>query len=182
MDTDAQHDCGGSIQHHCSHCNQYGSPVSFHLPTIIHSVALASLQNNEIPLDNPFTIQDWLNLVIATQTDDLNPENVCHTCPPSFKGTDIIFEHLPYLYFDVPQEMASRVLPSKELTFLTTNSVRDRYQLRGIIYHGQLHFTAHLITEDNMVWGYYGQHNMGVPSKDQMVMTNIHDLVSFQGR
>jgi hypothetical protein len=143
---------------------------------------LASLWNNEIPLDDPFTIQDWLNLVIATQTDDLNPENVCHTCLPSFKVTDIMFEHSPYLYFDVPQEMASRVLPSKELTFPTTNLVRDQYQLRGIIYHGQLHFTAHLITEDKMVWGYDGQHNMGVPFKDQTVMTNVCDLASFQGQ
>jgi hypothetical protein len=152
------------------------------LPTIIHPAVLASLQDNEIPLDDPFTIQDWFNLVIATQTDHLNPENVCHTCPASFEGTDIIFEHSPYLYFDVPQEMASRVLPSKELTFPTTNSIRDRYQLRGIIYHGQLHFTARLIAEHNMVWGYDGQHNMGVPFEDQTITTEVRNLVSFQGR
>lgn len=182
LDTDAQHDCGGSIQRHCSHCGLRGSPVSFHLPTTIHPAVLSSLQNNEIPLNDPFTIQDWLNLVIATQTDELNPENICHTCPASFEGTDIIFEHLPYLYFDVPQEMASRVLPSKELTFPTMNSVHDRYQLRGVIYHGLLHSTARLITEDNMVWGYDGQHNMGIPFEDGMVTTNVRDLVSFHGR
>ena len=179
LDSDARHDHGRTIQRHCFHCDLNSPSASLHLPSIIHPAMLTGLQNNELPLDNPFTIQDWLNIVIDTQTDDLN---IAHACPTSSEGTDINLQRLPYLHFDVPQEMANCVLPSKELVFPTINSVRDRYQLKGIIYHGQLHFTARLVNEHNMIWGYDGQDNMGVPFEDQMTVTNVSDLAYFRGR
>ena len=74
------------------------------------------------------------------------------------------------------------MLPSMIITFSTTESVCDQYQLRGIIYCGQLHFTAQLIMKDNMVWGYDGQYNMGIPFEDQKDADDEHKLVIFQGQ
>ena len=123
LDSDAEHNHVGTVRRTCSCCGLHGPLVPFYLPTTIIPTMLPC----EIPLKTQFTIQDWLNVIIAAKTDDLNLDDKCHTCPTSVETTDISLGQPPYLYFDVPQEIASRVLPSAIVTFPTTESVCDQY-------------------------------------------------------
>jgi hypothetical protein len=56
------------------------------------------------------------------------------------------------------------------------------YQLRGIIYHGDLHFTARLITMNHIAWNYDGQRNAGIPVKDTTVSNDVNKLTTLHGR
>ena len=88
----------------------------------------------------------------------------------------------PYLHFEIPPDMTNSVLPSRILTISNVNTMPDHYFLRGIIYHGQLHFTARLITTDNIVWAYDGQVNSGVPVQEHITSYDVKQLKTLQGR
>ena len=78
--------------------------------------------------------------------------------------------------------MRSSVLPSRILTISNTDVASHHYLLRGIIYHGQLHFTARLINTNNITWAYDGQLNMGIPIQEHNLSDDIGQLTTLQGR
>ena len=78
--------------------------------------------------------------------------------------------------------MRNSVLPSRILTISNTDVAAHHYLLRGIIYHGQLHFTARLITTNNITWAYDGQLNNGIPVLEHNLSDDIHQLTTLQGR
>ncbi|KAG2126864.1 uncharacterized protein EDB93DRAFT_1096947 [Suillus bovinus] len=76
----------------------------------------------------------------------------------------------------IPHEVGD-IVPSDTLT-LQCGSCEASYQLNGVIYCGQEHFTACLII-NKCVWQYNGQQNNGCPQKDK---TCTMDLVKLSQR
>jgi hypothetical protein len=172
-----------TIQHICPHCNQT-PPLTISLPllTTVHPSMLSNSPNHQVTMPTPFTIQEWVNALITTNADSHLPGTTCPACSTTMQITNTVLQPSPFLHFEVPPEVTNSVLPSHILTVSKTISVSDHYLLRGIIYHGQLHFTARLITTENIAWAYDGQLNRGVPVKDHSMSDDIHQLTTFQGR
>jgi len=61
------------------------------------------------------------------------------------------------------------------------------YNLCGVIYLGQFHFTARMINTNSKIWSYDGQKNHGMPWKDYGCNstedpTHIDALANLDGR
>jgi hypothetical protein len=134
-------------------------------------------------MEASFTIQDWVNTVIDEAAKDEHSNIHRTVCSSAHQNTDISFESSPYIHFDVPSGGPYSVFPSMTLTLTSGNMANSSfYQLRGIIYHGDLHFTARLIMMDHITWNYDGQRNTGIPLKDDSVADDVSKLTTLQGR
>lgn len=171
-----------SIQRTCSHCNQEFPPVSLHLPTTIHPAMLPCPTNHPVSTANTLTIQESINTMINTAVKDEYFNIHCAQCSSGLQNTEISLPPSPYLHFDVPPDGSHSILPSHTLNFSNENTGNNYYRLRGIIYHGNLHFTARLITMDHGTWSYDGQHNGGIPIKDTVKADDESELTTLQGR
>ena len=170
-----------TIQRTCSRCNQPSPALSLCLPTVIHPTMLPCSPDHQVTIPTPLTIQEWVDTLITTNTNFYGSGYDCHTCSVSTQVASS-FQPTPFLHFEVPTEITSTISPSQILIICNANVISDHYLLREIIYLGQLHFTARLITPNNTAWAYDGQVNMGIPIKDLCAINNIHQLKTFQGK
>jgi hypothetical protein len=182
LNENGQHDRTVTVQRMCSQCTQSFPSVTLRLPTTIHPAILPHSANCPISMATTFTIQQWVNTAINANVENNQSGRMCPSCSSAPRMTNVSLQPCPFLHFDVPSDVTDSVLPSRILTFNNTDLASDHYRLRGIIYHGQLHFTARLIAMDNVAWGYDGQCNMGIPIKDPMASSNVRELTKFQGR
>lgn len=183
LNRDSEHGRTMSIRRTCSNCNQTFPIVSLHLPTTIHPAMLPCSTNHPISMKASFTIQDWVNTIIDEAAKDEHSNIHRTVCSSAHQNTDISFEPSPYLHFDVPSDGPYSVFPSMTLTLTSGNTANSSfYQLRGIIYHGDLHFTARLITMDHITWNYDGQRNTGIPLEDDSVADDVSKLTTLHGR
>jgi hypothetical protein len=131
-------------------------------------------------LSTPFTIQNWTDALISSNTETHHSGPICPTCSSNPQIATTFLQPLPYLHFEIPPEMTNSVLPSHMLTISNVNMPADHYFLRGIIYYGQLHSTAHLIMMENVVWTYDGQLNMGIPIRKDSSTNDVEWLMTLQ--
>jgi hypothetical protein len=171
-----------SIQCTCSHCNQEFPPVSLHFPITIHPAMLPCPMNRPVSTANTLTIQESINTMINMAVKDEYFNIHCVQCSSGLQNTDISLPPSPYLHFYVPPDGLHSILPSHMLNFSNENTGNNYYKLRGIIYHGNLHFTACLITMDHGTWSYNGQRNGGIPIKDTVKADDESELTTLQGR
>jgi hypothetical protein len=183
LNKNGQHVRTLTIQHICPHCN-LTPPSALHLrlSTTVHPVMLPCSPNNQVTMPTPFTIQEWTNALITSNTESHRLGTVCLTCSTNTQIATTFLQPSPYLHFEIPSEMTNSVLPSRVLTIPNTNMPPHLYRLRSIIYHGQLHFTARLITMNNTAWIYDGQLNMGVPILEHNSSDGVERLMTLQGR
>jgi len=119
-----------------------------------------------------YTIQEWIDTSITANISSHHLGTECETCSTNTHISGTFWQPLPFLHFEVPPEMTSSVLPSHILSIYNTGTVENHYVLRGIIYHGQLHFTARLISTNHTSWTYDSQVNKGIPIKENSPSDN----------
>jgi hypothetical protein len=56
------------------------------------------------------------------------------------------------------------------------------YDLKGIIYHGELHFTARIILAGNIAWAYDSRQNMGIPFCRCTPTNHAEELTTLENR
>ena len=171
-----------SIQHICPPCNYTPPSVSIRLPTTVHPALLPCSGEDQLTLSTQFTIQEWMDALITANAESHRSVNVCPTCSTTAQLATIFFQPSPFLHFEIPPEMRSSVLPSRIVTISNTDVPSHRYLLRGIIYHGQLHFTARLVTTNNITWTYDGQLNRGIPVQEHNPSDDVRQLTTLQDR
>ena len=183
LNKNGQYVCALTIQHICPHCNSTPPPtLHLRLSTTVHPAMLPCSLNSQLALPTPFTIQQRTNTLIASNIESHHLGTVCLTCSTNMQIATTLLQPSPYLHFEIPSEITNSVLPSRILTISNTNMLPHHYCLRGIIYHGQLHFTARLIGMDNTAWIYDGQLNMGVPVLEHGSSDGVEQLMTLQGR
>jgi len=171
-----------TIQHICPPCNQTSPAVSIRLPTTVHPALLPCSGEYQLTLSTEFTIQEWMNASITANTESCRSATVCPMCSTSMQIATNFFQPSPFVHFEIPPEMRNSVLPSRILTISNTDVASHHYLLRGIIYHGQLHFTARLVTTNNITWTYDGQLNRGIPVQELNPSDDVRQLTTLQNR
>jgi len=117
------------------------------------------------------SLQGWINLFLQREcakengrrslSSSLIPIEDSH----AMEHTRVVLQSTPpMLYFEVVSTPTCTFLPSVELVLPTLNGCVT-YNLRGILYFGDQHFTARLFLHGR-IWVYDGQINEGTPVLD----------------
>jgi hypothetical protein len=131
--------------HHITQNMQGNASQSIYLPTVCHPSASADHRETEMPLHN----------------------GICEHCGNTMTPYFNFLSPPPFWYFETPADLSEHVIPSEHVHF--PNQTLERvYRLAAIIYSGELHFNARVITAERTIWTYDGQINNGTPVQDHL--------------
>jgi hypothetical protein len=122
---------------------------SMHCPNG-HDVQRAEMSafSCQLTILTPFpTLQNFVNNLSVQSSFH------CHSCNQHLIRTHMFLNYPTMLAFDLS---GHTTLLSKSLNITQQNGQCTTYELRGVIYHHNDHFTARIITSDGMVWHHDG--------------------------
>ena len=167
---------------HISNPNLFVEPFILNLPTTIHPAMMTAHFEAEISLDTTFDIQYWIDTFINKKQVQLGNINTCLNCNFLLQTEVVMMSKPPYLHFEISPEMTNKIAPSTTFSLIDQNLTQTIYHLRAIIYLGQSHFTARLITANGLIWAYDSQCNNAIPLLEQAISHTSSELNKFQNR
>jgi hypothetical protein len=118
----------------CSQCGFKGEDIPDRLDFVLH------------PTGNPDAVSVWLNS-LQHETHEKCPD-----CRSALKQPIFFNEPPSILIFDT---QSSTIKLNKKIKFDCDNQITT-LKLRGIVYYGNFHFTARIISPDDIVWYHDG--------------------------
>jgi hypothetical protein len=134
------------ISQECIHCDKVSSEKELSSYFIELQISTLNIQSSDSVAD---VIRRFLNMKTLKKCKDCNNEiykNIYFNNMPY-----ILFIHLPYTSVKI------------SIKFKLNNVL---FKLRGIVYHGDYHYTARLMSSDGSVWYHDGMNNGNLTSAE----------------
>lgn len=133
----------------------------------------------------PTDLQEYIDNFFILKLQRLAREGrICSTCGLTLKLVLHLQSQPSMICFEVPGDMYSSLLPVSNLLIPQLNCSKC-YELRGVLYLGDFHFTARIMETDGTVWTDDGNKNHGRPVADNscshLVSEGKLDCLMYQG-